>query len=88
MEIWISQIMSAGLFLSDLSIKEKGREFANLFNVPSENIKYPNGWLFKFKYRNILKTHRLHGEAASVPFDIVFDERLRLRELLSQYNPK
>jgi len=88
MEIWISQVMSAGLFLSDLSIKEKGRKFANLFNVPSENIKCSNGWLYKFKYCNNLKIYRLHGEAASVLLDIVFDERLRLRELLSQYNPK
>ena len=49
MNLWVSQVTTAGLILTDELLKLKGREFAQHLNVPADEIKFSNGWIANFK---------------------------------------
>lgn len=86
--MWIEQVTAEGLIISDSIIKEKGHQFAQALAIPEESITFSNGWVTKFKQRNGLKKIIMHGEAASAPLENLSEERQKLQELLSQYNPE
>ncbi|CAG8697644.1 2628_t:CDS:2 [Gigaspora rosea] len=85
MNLWVSQVTTAGLILTDELLKLKGREFAQHLNVSADEIKFSNGWIANFKKRNSLRRYKLHGEALSGPLESLPGERIKLQELLSQY---
>jgi len=85
MNLWVSQVTTAGLILTDELLKLKGREFAQHLNVSADEIKLSNGWIANFKKQNSLRRYKLHGEALSGPLESLPGERIKLQELLSQY---
>ncbi|CAG8623534.1 17662_t:CDS:2 [Gigaspora margarita] len=66
MTIWVNQVSSAGIVLSDELVKLKDCEFGNRLGIPENDF----------------------NKAASVPLETLADERIKLRQLLSQYKPK
>jgi Tc5 transposase DNA-binding domain/Fission yeast centromere protein N-terminal domain len=88
MNMWISQVTTEGMIISDSIVKEKGHQFAQALAIPDESITFSNGWTTKFKQRNGLKKIIMHGEAASAPLENLPEERRKLQELLSNYNPE
>ncbi|CAG8442580.1 3732_t:CDS:2, partial [Gigaspora rosea] len=88
MTIWVNQASSAGMVLSDELVKLKDREFGNHLGIPENELKFSNGWVSNFKKRNFLHQYRFNGEAASAPLETLADERIKLRQLLSQYEPE
>ena len=51
------------------------------------DIQFSNGWIQKFKKRNQLHVYRLHGEAGSVSTESLPEERRKLKEIISKFNP-
>ncbi|CAG8804222.1 1741_t:CDS:2, partial [Gigaspora rosea] len=85
MNIWVSQVSAAGLVLTDELVKTKGREFGRLLGISEDELKFSNGWITNYKKRNSLRRYKLHGEAASAPLESLPNERIKLQNLLSQY---
>jgi hypothetical protein len=88
MNLWVSQVSAAGLILTDELVKLKGRDFGQHLGIPDDNVKFSNGWITNFKKWNSLRRYQLHGEASSAPLDSLPGERIKLQELLSQYQPE
>ena len=85
MQIWTSQVVAAGVPLTDMILQQKGLEFAQKLNIENE-VKCANGWIYRFKQRNGLQQIRFSGEANSAPLETLSEERLKLQILLSRYN--
>jgi hypothetical protein len=85
---WTNQAIAGGMIISDDILQEKGREFANYFNIEEDQFNFSKGWLTGFKKRNSLRMYRLHGEANSAPLESLAEERLKLQELISKFNPE
>ncbi|RHZ50949.1 hypothetical protein Glove_487g54 [Diversispora epigaea] len=88
MNMWVERVTTEEIIISDSIIKEKGRQFAEAFSIPEGSFTFSNGWATKFKKRNGLKKTIMHGEAASAPLEKLPEERRKLQELLSHYNPE
>ncbi|RHZ61420.1 hypothetical protein Glove_347g14 [Diversispora epigaea] len=67
---------------------KKGQQFAQAFSIPKGSIAFSNGWATRFKRHNGIKKITMHGEAASAPLESLPEERKKLQELLSCYNPE
>jgi Tc5 transposase DNA-binding domain/Fission yeast centromere protein N-terminal domain len=87
LSIYISQVISKGLFITDLIIKEKARSFAKILGISETDIKFSNGWLDRFKAHNNLRKHYIHGEAKSAPIESLPHERKYLKHKLRKYSP-
>lgn len=61
---FVLQHEADGLF-EDL-VMEKAARMIEKHNIPDASLKLSNGWFHKFKKRNNLKCHILHGESGSV----------------------
>ena len=85
LQIWTSQVVAAGLPLTDMILQQKGIELAQKLSI-EEELKFTNGWVWKFKKWNGLQKVHFSGEANSAPLATLPEERLRLRTLLSSYN--
>ncbi|CAB4396105.1 unnamed protein product [Rhizophagus irregularis] len=85
MQLWTCQAVTAGIPLNDMILQEKGIEFAGSLGV-EDKIKCGNGWVHKFKKRNGLRKINFSGEANSAPLITLSDERLKLQEILANYN--
>lgn len=89
LQTWVQQADMAGVTLTGDVIRQKWRQFADLFKVPeSEWLMLSEGWLTSFKTRNGLKNRRKHGEAASASKDAAIAERKRIREITDLYHPR
>ncbi|CAG8817011.1 13347_t:CDS:2, partial [Gigaspora rosea] len=88
MNMWIEQVTTEEMILSDSLIKEKGHQFAQAFGISKESLTFSNGWISKFKKRNGLRKTMMHGEAASAPLSSLPAERIKLQKLLSNYSPE
>ncbi|CAG8513380.1 6708_t:CDS:2, partial [Gigaspora rosea] len=86
MNIWVEQVTTNGIIISDSIIKEKGQHFANEFGISEESLVFSNGWVTKFKKRNGLRKIVLHGEVASAPLENLptasFQDKSRVTVLL------
>ena len=49
MQIWISKAVAAGLPLTDLILQQKGIELARMLNIEEDQLKFTNGWVWRFK---------------------------------------
>ena len=87
MSVWIDQMTSKGVILTETLMTEKAELFAKLLEIPEDELSFSNGWIFKFKLRNDLRSYRLHGEANSAPLETLPIQRQKLQEILSQYDP-
>ena len=54
MQLWVEQVISGQIFLTDLIIKEKAAFFARALGLPDSALKFFNGWVYKFKKWNNL----------------------------------
>lgn len=86
LQIWISQVVAAGLPLTDLILQQKGIELAQMLNIREDQLKFTNGWVWRFKQRNGLQRYNFSGESNSASLTTLPEERLRLHTLLSLYN--
>jgi hypothetical protein len=86
LQIWTSQAVATGLPLTDMILQQKGLELAQMLNINEDQIKFSNGWVWRFKQRNGLKNVKFSGEANSAPIETLPEERIRLRALLAKYN--
>jgi Tc5 transposase DNA-binding domain len=85
MNIWVGNVTEGGVILTDLLIKEKARIFATALGIQESQISFSNGWLKKFKKRNNIRRHRLHGESGSAPLASLPEERAKLHQLLGRF---
>ncbi|CAG8639062.1 10642_t:CDS:2, partial [Gigaspora rosea] len=85
MNIWVGQVSAAGLVLTDELVKSKGREFGSLLGISENKLKFSNEWVTNYKKRNSLRRYKLYSEAASTPLEFLPNERIKLQNLLSQY---
>ena len=52
MSIWFGQIHTRRGIINDEVFIKQNKEFKNAFGIPESNIKFSNGWLYKYKYRH------------------------------------
>lgn len=86
LQIWTSQAVAAGVPLTDAILQQKGLELAQMLNISEEQLKFTNGWVYRFKKRNGLQKIKFSGEANSAPLATLSEERLKLRNLLAAYD--
>ncbi|CAG8553409.1 14114_t:CDS:2, partial [Acaulospora morrowiae] len=72
--------------LTEEIIKTKAKWFANYLKI--EKFEVSNGWLEAFKVRNHIQLYIKHGEAASVPLEILNNSRQNIQNILSSYQPQ
>ncbi|GET56319.1 tigger transposable element-derived protein 5 [Rhizophagus irregularis DAOM 181602=DAOM 197198] len=63
-KIWQSPV-SAGLSLTDAILQQKGLELAQMLNISENQLKFTNGWVYRFKKRNGLQKIRFLEEATA-----------------------
>ncbi|CAG8448436.1 304_t:CDS:2 [Scutellospora calospora] len=63
MQLWVKQVISDQIFLTDLIIKEKAAFFAWALGLPDSVLKFSNDWVYKFKKQKKLRNYQLHREA-------------------------
>jgi Tc5 transposase DNA-binding domain/Fission yeast centromere protein N-terminal domain len=85
MNLWVENVTTGGVILTDLLIKEKAKIFAEAFNIQEKDLAFSNGWLHKFKKRNNICRYRIHGESGSAPLASLPEERRKLHQLLEHY---
>ena len=61
-------------------------ELARTLNIGEDQLKFTNGWVWRFKQRNGLQKVNFSGEANSAPLATLPEERVRLRALLAKYD--
>jgi hypothetical protein len=86
LQIWISQAVATGLPLTDMILQQKGLELAQRLNIREDQIKFTNGWIWRFKQRNGLQRVKFSGEANSAPIETLPEERVHLRAILARYD--
>lgn len=86
LQIWTSQAVTVGLPLTDMILQQKGLELAKMLNIGEDQIKFTNGWVWRFKQRNGLQRVKFSGEANSAPIETLPKERARLHTLLAKYD--
>ena len=84
---WVEQLTAATIEFNERLIKEKGKEFAMLLGMQENEMQFSNGWIEKFKKRNQLRAYKLRGEAGSVSTKHLPEERRKLKEIISQFDP-
>ncbi|CAG8799050.1 17741_t:CDS:2 [Gigaspora margarita] len=84
---WVLQNQDQ-IILSDAILIEKAKKFTKSLNIPNSNLKFSQGWLYKFKKRHGLGQIKKHGENASVDDNVVADAIPKLREVLKGYDLK
>ena len=67
-------------------LQQKSLELAKMLNINEEQIKFTNGWVWRFKQRNGLKKVHFSGEANSAPIETLSEERVCLCLLLAKYD--
>ncbi|CAG8785211.1 937_t:CDS:2, partial [Racocetra persica] len=82
-QLWVEQVISGQIFLTDLIIKEKAAFFAWVLGLPDSVLKFSNGWIYKFKKQNKLRNYRLHREANSAPMEILPEQRIKFHSTTS-----
>ena len=80
--IWHSEMLSHNLPVSDLLIKEKAEEYANILGII---FNYSDGWLDRFKKRHNLKQFIIVGESKSVSIDLVDAARERSKKVIIEF---
>ncbi|CAG8703455.1 1458_t:CDS:1, partial [Dentiscutata heterogama] len=85
MQLWVEQVISDQIFLTDLIIKEKSVFFAWVLGLPDSALKFSNGWVYKFKKQNKLQNYRLYGEANSASIEILPEQRIKFCKIIKEY---
>lgn len=67
-------------------LKEKALQVSNEFEC--ENFKASNGWLDKFKSRYNISFKVVYGESKSVDTETVDEWRIKVKQLISSYEPR
>lgn len=80
---WVLQNQER-VILSDAILIEKAKTFAQMLEIP--DLKFSQGWLYKFKQRHGLGQVKKHGEDASVDDAVVAAAIPQLKELLKEYD--
>ncbi|KAF0683777.1 Aste57867_24161 [Aphanomyces stellatus] len=70
LSIWIERANSANCSLTGDIIMRKAQQLAKDKNLITL-VKFSKGWLYRFQQRRGLQMFRLHGEAASIPQQVV-----------------
>ena len=81
---WITQALSDNQTLTGDILQLKARHFAQLLEI--EKFTASNGWLRGFKRRFQIRQYVKHGESRSAPLHTLEDERIRLREIIGEYD--
>ena len=89
LDLWVSKVMTNGLFLTGEVLCQKWRLFADLAGVPEDEcLVLSEGWLSWYKNWTGLKQMKCHGDAASVAPDTVDKEQLQIWELIKKLDYK
>ena len=67
-------------------LQQKSLELAKMLNINEDQLKFTNGWVWRFKQRNGLKKVHFSGEANSAPIETLPEECVRLHSLLAKYD--
>ena len=84
--MWISNINSNCVPLSDSLIIAKAKKFGELIGVETK-FKYSIGWLDRFKKRYGISAKTISGESASVDKSCINHLRDELKLITRKYNP-
>ncbi|CAB5346928.1 unnamed protein product [Rhizophagus irregularis] len=72
-----SQAVAAGLPLTNTILQQKELELAQMLNISEDQLKFTNGWVYRFKKCNGLQKIRFSEEAtSSAPLATLSEERL------------
>jgi len=66
-------------------LQQKGIELAQMLNIREDQIKFTNGWVWRFKKWNGLQRVKFSGEANSAPIETLPEEHIHLHKLLAKY---
>ena len=69
-------------------LQQKGLELVKRLNIDKNQLKYTNGWVYRFKQRNDLQRIHFSREANSASLEILPEKRLHLCALLAKYKEK
>lgn len=83
---WIARMDSINGFITEEIIIVKAKEFGEKLEI--RDLKFSNGWLYRFKNRYNLKMRVLHGEAASMTDDNVVKFRQEMLTRLEGFDPE
>jgi DDE superfamily endonuclease./Tc5 transposase DNA-binding domain. len=87
--MWVVQQEAQGVKMTGEVIKEKGRQFAELYDILAEKfLTLSNGWLDGFKARHLLKEYWFHGEAGSILAQSVAAACKKLQIITAHYPKK
>ncbi|CAG8481142.1 9494_t:CDS:1, partial [Dentiscutata heterogama] len=85
MKLWVEQVISGQIFLTNLIIKEKAAYFAQALGLPDSALKFSNSWVYKFKKQNNLQSYWLYREANSIPMEILPEQRIKFHKIIKDY---
>ncbi|BBM97559.1 hypothetical protein Mp_1g06570 [Marchantia polymorpha subsp. ruderalis] len=88
LSLWVLQCQHRNVFITYDLIKAQGQRFAKILKILEDIIKFSNGWLYKFLFRNKLKSFKIHGEAGSVDDDAIEAAMPALRARIAAFNPE
>ena len=84
--MWIIQSLQENLTITGDVIKLKACDFRNKLRI--QNFKASNGWLENFKNRYHIHSYLKSGEGQSAPIETLDEERMKLREIIKEYDLK
>jgi hypothetical protein len=82
--MWLTQALQENLTINGDIIKQKACAFRD--NLGIQNFKASDGWLAKFKKRHHIRSYLKSGEGQSAPIETLDEERIRLQEVINQYD--
>lgn len=83
---WFNQVRQQNIPVSGILIKEKAKSYAEMLEI--SDFTASDGWLSNFKKRHNLVFRKICGESASVDNGICDDWKVKLQDLLCEYDPK
>ncbi len=89
---WFIHYRGLNLVITDEILQVKGLDIFNklketpIVNELPESFLFSNGWLENFKNKYEISSKRVCGEGGSVDKKTIEEERVKLRELLKDYN--
>lgn len=83
--MWFTQAAHNSAKITDEILIEKGGEFGKELKIDSNQFAYSRGWLYDFKSRFNISSHKFCGESEGADNHAVATGREELQQLLAQY---
>ena len=90
---WVWELWHMNVFVTDSIIKAKARKLWQAINIDAGDrskygTRFSNGWLYRFKKRNLFKSYTAHGESGDADVAAAEAELPILRSLVRYYGER